>query len=160
MLQTVADGSTLPCCLAVVPVPPHVAPAAASTLPTVFLTADACLNAAAAVQPGQTVLIHAATGKCGAHSAAGEATAVDTKGCVHYCPLLHGTSFPAVAPRLALRPALAGGLGLAAVQVAAALGASSVGTAGSPSKRAFLRSYWQGVPAALDSRSTGNHMQG
>lgn len=51
--------------LAVVPVPPHVAPAAASTLPTVFLTAHACLGAAAAVQPGQTVLIHAATGEAG-----------------------------------------------------------------------------------------------
>ena len=55
----------LVCPPAVVPVPPHVAPDAACTLPTVFLTADACLSAAAAVQPGQTVLIHAATGQAG-----------------------------------------------------------------------------------------------
>ena len=47
---------------AVVPVPPNVAPEAACTVPTVFLTADACLNAATILQPGSTVLIHAATG--------------------------------------------------------------------------------------------------
>ena len=47
----------------VVPVPPNVSPDAACTVPTVFLTADACLNAATVVQPGQTVLIHAATGE-------------------------------------------------------------------------------------------------
>lgn len=46
----------------VVPMPPNLTAEAASTVPTVFLTADACLNAAAIVQPGQRVLIHAATG--------------------------------------------------------------------------------------------------
>lgn len=93
----------------VVPVPPNVAPEAACTIPTVFLTADACLNAATVVRPGQRVLIHAATG----------------------------------------------GLGLAAVQVATALGGVPLGTAGSPSKRGFLRGYWRGVATALNSRSTG-----
>ena len=92
----------------VVPVPPTVAPEAACTIPTVFLTADACFNAATLVRPGQRVLIHAATG----------------------------------------------GLGLAAVQVATAMGGVPLGTAGSTSKRTFLRSYWSGVHTALNSRNT------
>ena len=96
-------------CSAVVPVPPNVSPDAACTVPTVFLTADACLNAATVVQPGQRVLIHAATG----------------------------------------------GLGLAAVQVTTALGGVPLGTAGSSTKRAFLRSYWGGVQTAVNSRTTG-----
>ena len=92
----------------VVPVPPGLTPDAAATVPTVFLTADACLGAAANLRPGQRVLIHAATG----------------------------------------------GLGLAAVQVARAMGAVPLGSAGSPGKRSFLRSYASGVHCALDSRST------
>jgi NADPH:quinone reductase-like Zn-dependent oxidoreductase len=51
--------------------------------------------------------------------------------------------------------AATGGLGLAAVQVARALGASVVGTAGSASKRAFLRGYaGGGALPVLDSRTT------
>ena len=93
----------------VVAVPPNLSAEAACTMPTVFLTADACLNAATVVKPGQTVLIHAATG----------------------------------------------GLGLAAVQVATALGGTPFGTAGSPSKRGFLRGYCHGVRTALNSRGVG-----
>lgn len=93
----------------VVRVPPEVPADAACTVPTVFLTADAALVAAALVRPGQRVLIHAATG----------------------------------------------GLGLAMVQMVAALGAEPVGTAGSSGKRSFLRGYWRnGVRAALNSRAT------
>ena len=51
----------------------------------------------------------------------------------------------------------AGGLGLAAVQVASALGGVPLGTAGSSSKRAFLRGYWGGVHSAVNSRTTGRH---
>lgn len=93
----------------VVRAPPEMPADAASTVPTVFLTADAALVAAAAVRPGQCVLIHAATG----------------------------------------------GLGLATVQMAAALGAEPLGTAGSSGKRSFLRGYWRsGARAALNSRAT------
>lgn len=52
------DGRTL------VPAPPHLGAAAAAAVPTVYLTADACLRSAARLQAGQTVLIHAATGWC------------------------------------------------------------------------------------------------
>lgn len=48
---------------AVVPVPVGVSQEAAATLPTVFLTALACLDHAAKVQAGQKVLVHAASGK-------------------------------------------------------------------------------------------------
>lgn len=44
------------------PQPPMLAAAEAAALPTVFLTAAACLTQAASVQPGMRVLIHAATG--------------------------------------------------------------------------------------------------
>ena len=50
-------------------------------------------------------------------------------------------------------PAAAGGVGLAALQLAHALGAKLVGTAGSPSKRALLRGL--GVSDVAGSRSTG-----
>ena len=50
--------------------------------------------------------------------------------------------------------AATGGLGLAAVQVASALGATAVGTAGATSKRAVLRRSDPGVAVAVDSRST------
>ena len=46
----------------------------------------------------------------------------------------------------------AGGLGLAAIQIAAAASAQVVGTAGSVQKRAHLRSI--GAVAAVSSRST------
>ena len=45
-----------------------------------------------------------------------------------------------------------GGLGLAAIQIAAAAGSSVVATAGNPQKRAHLRSI--GVGTAVSSRST------
>ena len=51
-----------------------------------------------------------------------------------------------------LRLAHAGGLGLAALQIAAAAGAQVVGTAGSAQKRAHLRSA--GAAAAVSSRAT------
>ncbi len=47
---------------------------------------------------------------------------------------------------------LAGGLGLAAVQLASAAGAVVVGTAGGPPKRSFLRGL--GVGSAVSSRDT------
>ena len=49
--------------LTVVPQPPSISAIEACTIPTVFLTADACLRLAAQVQPGDRCLIHAATGK-------------------------------------------------------------------------------------------------
>ena len=94
---------------AVVGVPPGLSAEAAATVPTVFLTADACLNEAVVLAPGQRVLIHAA----------------------------------------------AGGLGLAALQVVAAAGAVALGTAGSSSKRAFLRSTTS-VGDVVGSRTTGS----
>ena len=48
--------------LTVVAQPPHITPVQASTIPTVFLTADACLHTAAHIGPGDRCLIHAATG--------------------------------------------------------------------------------------------------
>src|SRR5207244_1796919 len=45
----------------------------------------------------------------------------------------------------------AGGVGLAAIQIARQVGATVFATAGSPEKREYLRSL--GVAAALDSRS-------
>ena len=52
----VADAKTL------VPVPPQMTLEQAATVPTVFLTADACLRQSCGLQPGQRVLVHAATG--------------------------------------------------------------------------------------------------
>lgn len=52
-----ADGRTLAAA------PPQLGAFAAAAAPTVFLTADACLRGAARMRRGQTVLIHAATGK-------------------------------------------------------------------------------------------------
>ena len=51
-----ADAKTL------VPVPQQLTPEQAATVPTVFLTAEACLRQSCALQPYQRVLIHAATG--------------------------------------------------------------------------------------------------
>lgn len=87
-------------------VPPTVSAEAAATVPTVFLTADACLCAAAALRPGQRMLVHASTG----------------------------------------------GLGLAAIQMAQALGGVCIGTAGSAAKRSFLRHWSGGTCSALGSR--------
>lgn len=50
------DGRTL------VAAPPQLGTAAAAAVPTVYLTADACLRGAAGLKAGQTALIHAATG--------------------------------------------------------------------------------------------------
>lgn len=46
----------------VCPCPPALADAEAAAVPTVFLTALACLQLATHVQPGTRVLVHAATG--------------------------------------------------------------------------------------------------
>ena len=48
--------------LTVVPQPQHLSAAEASTVPTVFMTADACLTQAAHITPGSRILVHAATG--------------------------------------------------------------------------------------------------
>lgn len=48
--------------LTVVLQPPRLSPAQAATIPTVFMTADACLNDAAQMRRGTRVLVHAATG--------------------------------------------------------------------------------------------------
>lgn len=47
---------------------------------------------------------------------------------------------------------IAGGLGLAALQLAAAAGAAAIGTAGSSAKRCYMRGL--GVAAAASSRTT------
>jgi len=78
----------------------------AATTPTVFITVDAAFRQAAACQPGERALVHAA----------------------------------------------AGGVGLAAIQMAAALGGTVIATAGSSNKRALVRSL--GVAAAVGSRDT------
>ena len=46
----------------VCPCPPELADAEAAAVPTVFLTALACLQLAAHMQPSARVLVHAATG--------------------------------------------------------------------------------------------------
>ena len=50
--------------LTVVAQPPGISATEACTIPTVFLTADACLHEAAGIRPGDRCLIHAATGMC------------------------------------------------------------------------------------------------
>ena len=65
----------------------------AATTPTVFITVDAALRQAAALLPGEAVLVHAA----------------------------------------------AGGVGLAAIQVATLMGGTVIATAGSPFKRGVVR---------------------
>jgi NADPH:quinone reductase-like Zn-dependent oxidoreductase len=89
-----------------VPMPPAVSYSEASSMPTVFTTVSATLLQAAALRPGERVLVHAA----------------------------------------------AGGVGLAALQVVASVGAAAVATAGSPSKRSLLRSL--GVSAVVGSRDS------
>ncbi|MGB0128513.1 MAG: SDR family NAD(P)-dependent oxidoreductase, partial [Rhodocyclaceae bacterium] len=87
------------------PLPAGVGFAEAATLPFAFMTAWHALHTLGAVQPGETVLIHAG----------------------------------------------AGGVGMAALQIAQAAGARVFATAGSEEKRALLRSM--GVAQVFDSRS-------
>jgi len=91
---------------AVVPMPTNLSFEEAASTPTVFITVDSAFRQAAAVQPGERVLVHAA----------------------------------------------AGGVGLAAIQMIAALGGTPVATAGSPNKRALVRSL--GAQHVLGSRDT------
>ena len=88
------------------PLPSNLTYEAAATTPTVFITVDSAFRQAAACQPGECVLVHAA----------------------------------------------AGGVGLAAIQMAAALRGTVIATAGSSNKRALVRSL--GVAAAVGSRDT------
>ena len=92
---------------AIAPLPEGLDPAEAATIPVAFLTALHALDGCAALQAGETVLIHGG----------------------------------------------AGGVGLAALQVAQLLGARVAMTAGSPAKRAFLRAA--GAELVLDSRDPG-----
>jgi NADPH:quinone reductase-like Zn-dependent oxidoreductase/acyl carrier protein len=48
-----------------VPMPTHISYEAAATMPTVFITVDMVLNKAAALRPGERVLVHAAAGGVG-----------------------------------------------------------------------------------------------
>jgi phthiocerol/phenolphthiocerol synthesis type-I polyketide synthase C len=89
---------------ALVPMPSAWSFEAAATVPTAFLTVYYALHHLAALQPGETVLIHGA----------------------------------------------AGGVGIAAIQVAKHLGAVVYATAGSEEKRALVR--LMGADAVLDSR--------
>lgn len=89
---------------ALIAVPPGLDFTAAATLPVAFVTARYSLVTLARLRPGETVLIHAASG----------------------------------------------GVGLAAIQVAKACGATVIATAGSPEKRAFLRMV--GADHIADSR--------
>jgi NADPH:quinone reductase-like Zn-dependent oxidoreductase/acyl carrier protein len=90
----------------VVAMPPCLSFEAASSMPTVFITAQMALGAVTGLTAGERVLVHAA----------------------------------------------AGGVGLAALQVVSAVGASAVATAGSPSKRSLLRSL--GVSSVVGSRDS------
>jgi acyl transferase domain-containing protein/acyl-CoA synthetase (AMP-forming)/AMP-acid ligase II/NADPH:quinone reductase-like Zn-dependent oxidoreductase/acyl carrier protein len=94
--------------LCVAPVPPHLSPEQAASMPTVFMTAQLALEGALQRQHQHQprVLVHAA----------------------------------------------AGGVGLAALQVAKAHGAQVVTTAGGPTKRSCVRQYNGSVSAALGSR--------
>jgi phthiocerol/phenolphthiocerol synthesis type-I polyketide synthase C len=89
---------------AVVAIPDDLDFAAAATLPVAFVTARYSLVSLARLAPGETVLLHAASG----------------------------------------------GVGLAAIQIAKACGATVIATAGSPAKRAFLR--MAGADLVCDSR--------
>lgn len=89
---------------AVVAIPPGLDFAAAATLPVAFVTARYAFLNLARLMPGETVLIHAASG----------------------------------------------GVGLAAIQIAKARGATVIASAGSPAKRAFLRLV--GADHVCDSR--------
>jgi NADPH:quinone reductase-like Zn-dependent oxidoreductase/acyl carrier protein len=89
----------------IMPLPPGMSAEEAATLPTTFLTAHHALCDLARLQPGESVLIHAA----------------------------------------------AGGVGLAAIQVAQHLGLEIFATAGSEEKRDYLRRL--GVSRVMDSRS-------
>ena len=89
------------------PLPPQLSFEDGAAAPTVQLTVAAALRRAAALAPGETLLVHGA----------------------------------------------AGGVGLAAVAAAAALGAVPLGSAGSPAKRALVRSLGVGVVAS--SRDAG-----
>ncbi len=104
LVAGIGQSATLDARLAA-PIPPGLAPVAAATVPLVFLTALYALRDLAHVQPGQTVLIHAA----------------------------------------------AGGVGLAAVQVARWLGAEVVATASAP-KWPVLRKL--GIEHIASSRDT------
>jgi NADPH:quinone reductase-like Zn-dependent oxidoreductase len=90
----------------VVAMPPCLSFEAASSMPTVFITAQMAMGAVTGLRRGERVLVHAA----------------------------------------------AGGVGLAALQVVSAVGATAVATAGSPSKRSLLRSL--GVGAVVGSRDS------
>ncbi len=92
---------------AIAPLPDGLSAAEAATIPVAFLTALHALESCAALQAGETVLIHGG----------------------------------------------AGGVGLAALQVAQQIGARVAMTAGSPAKRAFLRAA--GAELVLDSRDPG-----
>jgi len=98
--HVVASDKTL------VPIPDGMSFQEASTMPTVFITVETALNKIADIQPGETLLMHAA----------------------------------------------AGGVGLAAIQMATARGAKTIATAGSSSKRSLVRSL--GVFEAFSSRDT------
>jgi NADPH:quinone reductase-like Zn-dependent oxidoreductase/3-oxoacyl-(acyl-carrier-protein) synthase/acyl carrier protein len=89
-----------------VPIPDGMSFQEAATMPTVFITVETALNKIAAIQPGETLLMHAA----------------------------------------------AGGVGLAAIQMATSRGAKTIATAGSSNKRSLVRSL--GVLTALGSRDT------
>jgi acyl transferase domain-containing protein/NADPH:quinone reductase-like Zn-dependent oxidoreductase len=90
----------------VMPLPAGMNFAEAATIPFAFMTAHHALHTCARVQPGETVLIHAA----------------------------------------------AGGVGMAALQLAKNAGATIIATAGSDHKRRVLREH--GVEHVFDSRST------
>lgn len=92
---------------AIAPLPDGLSAEEAATIPVAFLTALHALESCAALQAGETVLIHGG----------------------------------------------AGGVGLAALQVAQQIGARVAMTAGSPAKRAFLRAA--GAELVLDSRDPG-----
>jgi NADPH:quinone reductase-like Zn-dependent oxidoreductase/NADP-dependent 3-hydroxy acid dehydrogenase YdfG/acyl carrier protein len=89
---------------AVMAIPRDISFAAAATLPVAFVTARYSLDTLAQLMPGESVLIHAASG----------------------------------------------GVGLAAIQIAKARGATVIATAGSPEKRAFL--HLAGADHVCDSR--------
>jgi NADPH:quinone reductase-like Zn-dependent oxidoreductase len=116
------------------------------------------------VQPGDAVF-GLATGSLGSHVVASALTLVPVPANVSAeaaatMPTVFITVDAALSQVAALRPgerlllpAAAGGVGLAGIQLAQALGAEALATAGSPAKRSLLRSL--GVGAVASSRGLG-----
>ena len=164
---------------ALVAKPPAVSFTEAATIPTVFLTAYSCLHDEAAVSTDSRVLVHAATGDTPLYNMPlcqktyHVICTQERRLTGDQCQLrLPGPAFPKRTCQVRLawaartpfhllksfRKTFAGGLGLAAIQIATAAGARVLATAGSVQKRTYLRQHR--VASVVSSRSLdyGEHL--